>query len=55
MFQNFMNTRSWFLIAIFVIGIAAFIPPGAAADNVSYIQVVQTLPVQWLALTTGIV
>ncbi|HWS21432.1 MAG TPA: PEGA domain-containing protein, partial [Methanoregula sp.] len=39
MFQNFMNTRSWFLIAIFVIGIAAFIPPGAAADNVSYIQV----------------
>jgi len=39
MFQNFMNTRSWFLIAIFVIGIAASIPPGAAADNVSYIQV----------------
>jgi hypothetical protein len=39
MFQNFMNTRSWFLIAIFIIGIAASIPPAAAADNVSYIQV----------------
>jgi len=39
MFQNFMNTRSWFLIAIFVIGIAASVPLVAAADNVSYIQV----------------
>lgn len=39
MFQNFMNTRSWFLIAIFVIGIAASVPLVAAADDVSYIQV----------------
>jgi hypothetical protein len=38
MAQNFMNTRSWFLIAIFFIGIAASIVP-AAADGVSYIQV----------------
>jgi len=39
MFQNFMNTRSWFLIAIFVLGIAASVPLAAAADDVSYIQV----------------
>ena len=39
MFQNFLNTRSWFLIAIFVIGIAASVPLVAAADDVSYIQV----------------
>jgi hypothetical protein len=38
MAQNFMNRRSWFLIAIFFIGIAASIVPAAAAD-VSYIQV----------------
>ena len=39
MFQNFMNTRSWLLIAILVIGIAASVPMVAAADDVSYIQV----------------
>jgi hypothetical protein len=38
MSQNFLNTRSWLLITIFIIGIAACILP-ATADNVSYIQV----------------
>jgi len=38
MAQHCRSTRSWFLIAIFFIGIAASIVP-AAADSVSYIQV----------------
>ena len=39
MAKKLMNTRSWFLTVILLIGIAASIVPAAAADNVSYIQV----------------
>lgn len=49
MAQNFMNTRSCFLIAIFFIGIAASIVP-AAADNVSYIQVSSDPSGAWACL-----
>jgi hypothetical protein len=49
MAQNFMNTRSWFLIAIFFIGIAASIVP-VAADDVSYIQVNSNPSGAWACL-----
>jgi len=49
MAQDFMNTRSWLLIAIFFIGIAACIVP-AAADDISYIQVSSNPSGAWACL-----
>jgi hypothetical protein len=49
MAHTIMNTRSWFFIAIFFIGIAASIVP-VAADDVSYIQVSSNPSGAWACL-----